>query len=109
MPANQGIENPHFRVPFAFRDGSAVCVEQDSDEDIIQCVNAIVRTAKGFRLELPDFGIANPVLVENGPALQEIERALELDEPRAKYHLSKSQMEDILSNIVNIGVVTNNG
>lgn len=106
---NKDVTNPHFQVPFVFREGSALCVEQNSDADIMQCANAIARTPRGYRLELPEFGVQNPILEENGPSLQELHHALDLFEPRARYLLSKKQFEDILSSLVTIGVETNNG
>lgn len=107
MP-NHNIVNPHFKVPFQFHNGSALCVDQDSDEDILQCVSAIVRTPRGFRIELPDFGVPSQVLAED-PKVSEVERALELYEPRARYHLTKAQLKEALSILISIGVETDNG
>lgn len=103
MP-NANIVNPHFAVPFRIREGSALCVEQDSPEDVIQCVSAIVRTQKGFRLEIPGFGIDNPVMQENGPSIPELEAALRTWEPRADFTLEKKELEDVLSQLLKIKV-----
>lgn len=49
---------PHFDFPFKFdNSGHPQTVEQDSDKDILNCVNAVLRTVRGSRLYVPDFGI----------------------------------------------------
>lgn len=47
---------PHFDLPFRFGIGSFICAEQDSIEDIGNCVEVIVRTPVGFRDDAIDFG-----------------------------------------------------
>jgi len=99
------IQNQHFALPFKFgSNGHAEVVEQDSPEDVANCADAVLSTPRGFRLEIPDFGIRNPVLTENGPNINELMAALEEWEPRAAYTLTEQQLEDILSKYVNVGV-----
>jgi phage baseplate assembly protein W len=53
---------PHFAVPFRVdTSGSVAVVDQDSDEEIAQCVRVLMSTTMGERIELPDYGIPNPV------------------------------------------------
>lgn len=54
---------PHFRVPFGWsEDGTHVAeVEQDSIADVAGCVEVILRTPRGSREELPEFGTPSPV------------------------------------------------
>ena len=47
---------PHFDLPFRYLNAQPVVVEQDSEEDVLNCVEAIVRTPVGERPELPTFG-----------------------------------------------------
>lgn len=98
----------HFAVPFKFgaNGGPALVVEQDSDDDIEQCIEAIVRTIRGQRLELPDFGIADPVLQEGGPDIGDISRAIEHWEPRAHtvIDVSDDSALDQLATIIHIGI-----
>lgn len=68
MPAtidNNPVITPHFSLPFRFvtaAAGKSVAVqEQDSYEEIRDCVSAIVRYEKGQRPEDPDFGIVPQV------------------------------------------------
>jgi hypothetical protein len=37
-----------------------VVVEQDSLEDVINCVSAALRTDKGSRVDMPTFGVPDP-------------------------------------------------
>lgn len=77
-------DTPHFRVPFQLGVGShALVVEQDSDDDVLQCCAAIIRTPRGSRLELTDFGIADTTFIEGGPAVNDIAASLRYWEPRA--------------------------
>lgn len=99
---------PHFQVPFSLTGdgGHAQCVEQDSQEDIFQCVQAVVATRQGFRLELPEFGIGEPLFKEGGPDTTAIARAIETWEPRADLVIdmtSDAEMER-LAYFVSIGV-----
>jgi hypothetical protein len=51
------ITNPHFAVPFYFdHNNVAGVVEQGSIDDFVEQVEAIARTVRGQRLDLPDFG-----------------------------------------------------
>lgn len=49
---------PHFRLPLRLAaDGSFDTMEQDSDEDVVQCIGVVVGTPTGTRTELPQFGV----------------------------------------------------
>lgn len=82
---------PHFDLPF--RIGSnhhAATVEQDTVEDISNCVRAILLTHIGERIELPSFG--TPELTFGRQPLQIgllIDAILE-QEPRAAIHMEQS-------------------
>lgn len=60
------FENPHFDRPF--RIGRSVgTVEQDSDEELLNCAWAILSTEVGERDELPEFGVEDlPFRSEEG-------------------------------------------
>lgn len=60
MPVRQqDIQNPHFSVPFRFGgvNGGAFMNGQDTGDDIIDCVKAIIAYNIGDRQDLPEFGI----------------------------------------------------
>jgi phage baseplate assembly protein W len=52
------VINPHFKVPFNFGglNGGAFVNDQDSFEDLHDCMLAIVAFPVGSRQELPEFG-----------------------------------------------------
>jgi phage baseplate assembly protein W len=55
---------PHFAIPFQVVNGSAATVEQDSLDDIAQCVQVLVTTTVGERVEAPFYGVPNPMFSE---------------------------------------------
>lgn len=75
---------PRFKMPLSLGPtGSFQVVEQDSVEDVVQCVEALLLTLEGQRLELPDYGIPDPVFSTTLP-LAEIQSRIEEWEPRAE-------------------------
>lgn len=75
---------PHFDYPFRFSSqGHAVVVEQDSIEDIENCLLAIIKTEVGQRIELPQFGIQSPLFSLQPIPLDPIYNAVTDQEPRA--------------------------
>lgn len=73
---------PHFDLPFRFGPQAAV-VEQDSLEEIANCVYAVLVCPLGFRVELPTFGLADPTFSMPAPDLDEIRDVVETWEERA--------------------------
>lgn len=79
---------PHFTLPFSYANAGSLGVvattnNQDSDDDISACVEAVMRYAIGFRHEKPSFGIPDQAFVENGPDLDVIRAAILRWETRA--------------------------
>ena len=67
---------PHLAVPLRLTGAQIATVEQDSDEEIMQAVAAIVRTPLGHRTDLPEFGAIPQTHRSGGADLDEIERAV---------------------------------
>lgn len=80
----------HFDLPFRFLRGHAVTVDQDSLDDITNCVEAVLRTLKGQRTELPDFGLDDPAFQLQPINLQAITNAVLAQEPRASMLLDQA-------------------
>jgi hypothetical protein len=79
------VQIPHFDMPFRFAPGgSVVTVEQNSQEDIDNCVEAIVRTPLGFRAYVPRFGIFDPAFEIQPINTDVINAQISLNEPRAQ-------------------------
>ncbi len=79
------LEQPtiqHFSLPFRIVAGTAATSEQDTLEEIRDCVEAILRTPKGSRVELPAFGIPDTTFSAAADAAL-IEQAVAEWEPRA--------------------------
>jgi phage baseplate assembly protein W len=74
---------PHFDLPFRFANPQAAVVEQDSVDEIANCVYALLICPLGYRVELPAYGLADPTFAMPAPDLDEIRDAIETWEERA--------------------------
>jgi len=79
---------PHFDMPFRFGSaGSHVAVvEQNTGEDVTNCVETILRTTRGTRLYVPNFGITDPTFsIKPLPTMvtDQMEQEVVENEPRA--------------------------
>ena len=80
---------PHFAVPFEFKiighgEPTAAVTEQDSEEEIFDCVEVVLRYETGFRLEKPEFGTPDQTFAETLPDTNRIFEAIDAWEPRAE-------------------------
>lgn len=73
---------PHLKIPLELAGNSFATVEQDSPEDIAQCVKIILRTPFGSRDDVPTMGLTEQRYRAGGPNLAEIERQILEHEPR---------------------------
>lgn len=74
---------PQFSLPLRLVGTDLLEVEQDTDEEISDCVEMVLRTTLGQRPTLPDFGIADPTFTLGGADLEALRLAVETWEPRA--------------------------
>lgn len=75
---------PHFDLPFRITlNHHAAVVQQDTVEDVTNCVNAILRTTRGTRYYVPLFGIDDPTFQIAPIDLVAIENQVAESEPRA--------------------------
>lgn len=69
---------PHFSFPFRLdASGSIATLEQDTWQDVAQCVQVLLTTREGDRIELPTYGVPDPVFktldsVDSGDLLSRI-------------------------------------
>jgi hypothetical protein len=77
------MDAPHFAAPFSITRNGAVVVEQDSQANIQANIYNIAVCPKGFRDDLPDFGIPDPTFHTMPLDLSGIEEALHKYEPEA--------------------------
>ncbi len=79
---------PHFSYPFRFtavgtRQANVAVTEQDSIDEIADCCLAILLCPLGYRVELPEFGLADPTFSTPAPDADLIRQVVELWEPRS--------------------------
>lgn len=80
---------PHFAVPFEIAvtghgAPTALVTEQDSPEEILDCVEVVLRYETGYRLEKPEFGTPDQTFAEPAPDTKRIFGAIDIWEPRAE-------------------------
>jgi phage baseplate assembly protein W len=73
---------PHLRFPLRLIGTKLDQVEQDSADDIQQCIATILSTPLGFSDQLPKLGITDQTFYEGGADVQEIQQQLDQHEPR---------------------------
>lgn len=86
--------NPHFTLPFRLVPHGtglqAAVVEQDSEDDVMSCVEAVVRYDAGQRIEKPSFGKPDPTFDEPKVDENELMGAILRWEPRAGILIQQS-------------------
>jgi phage baseplate assembly protein W len=106
------VDVPHFRFPFAIGAGGTFeVIEQDSEDDIGQCVQVLLSTEVGSRVELPEYGIEDPTFTTriDTPG---IISAIQDWEPRADVTMDEqfdsvdAYVRHVRTNVSSAGVVT---
>lgn len=94
------VDVPHLKVPFAIVGPAAAVVDQNSIEEIEQCVLAVVKTEVGQRIERPEFGIVDPTFEQIGPDsdADEIVAAIEEWEPRVET-IGETALEEAVQHV----------
>lgn len=102
MAVLSDVTIPHLDLPFRFVGSSAAVVEQDTVEEIVDCVKAIVRYSVGFRIELPTFGTPDLTFSVGGADPAVIASAVQQWEPRAGAlaEADNESLDEFVSNIV---------
>lgn len=90
---------PHFDIPFRFLStGHAAVVDQDTLDDVSNCVETIFRTMQGERDDNPSFGIPDPSFQLQPIDLGLLVEAVLQQEPRAS--LVMDQAPDTFNQLV---------
>ncbi len=96
---------PHFSLPFR-RDTHGRCVvnEQDDDDEIVDCVEVLLATERGSRIEVPEYGLPDQVFRQGGADLSVVTSVIERWEPRAEHFVErKKELTDMVDQVrVNI-------
>lgn len=93
-------EVPHFAHPFSVSGGVIAEVEQDSVEEIEDCVEACLRTPVGTRIDEPEYGIPDEIFTQlsPNPSVEVYLNAVEEAEPRA-HLIGEGAVEDMTKRI----------
>jgi phage baseplate assembly protein W len=91
---------PHFAHPFSVAGGLVAETEQDSVEEIEDCVEACLRTPVGTRIDEPDYGVPDETFIQlsPNPSVEVYLNAVEEAEPRASL-IGEGAVEDMTKRI----------
>jgi hypothetical protein len=99
------IDTPHFDLPFQLGPNGANVVEQDTIEDVANCVIAISITHVGWRAEAPTFGVPDLAMRRIPIGANDINDWISNQEPRAILTVEEHpDQADALVDHINIGV-----
>lgn len=92
---------PHLSHPFRIMGNAAVTVEQDSHDEIADCVLAALNTPEGSRIEAPEYGIPDELFTQLSadPSAEPYLVAVEEAEPRA-HLLGESEIEGMTKRVL---------
>jgi phage baseplate assembly protein W len=99
---------PHFDLPFRFGvtagqlGVAAIAVEQDTQDDVTNCVEIVLRYPRGFRSDVPEFGIQDQTLTQQPIALDDMAAAITRWEPRAITRLTQApdRLDDLIVRVL---------
>jgi phage baseplate assembly protein W len=92
---------PKISFPFRLHPNleSAVYVEQDSDDEILDSVEIILSTEQGRIEEVPTFGIPDLTFVQGGVNPRVLQEAISRWEPRARDRIRPETIEDLVQHV----------
>jgi phage baseplate assembly protein W len=94
-------DNPHFALPLRFVGTTFVENEQDSGDDVHDCVEAALRTHMGERETLPEFGVHDVTFelqpIQTDRLINDVVRS----EPRATLEITQ-YMDQVDQHIVRL-------
>lgn len=95
------METPVLKWPFTLNAAGTALefVEQDTVEEITQCVALVVSTHVGELVDEPTFGAVDPTFREGGVAESTISRAITRWEPRATIVFTSDELEEYTQTI----------
>jgi hypothetical protein len=88
------------RWPFTIRpDGTIPFVEQDSPQEVEQCVGLVFATPRGGFPDEPALGLAQPTDVQGGISESALDAAARRWEPRAHLNFTSDEMTGIAQTV----------
>lgn len=93
---------PHFALPFSWAaTGHAAEVEQDSQEDVANCLAALVLCPLGWRPELVEYGTPEQTFLLDLQD-EELASAITRWEPRAQFELQESEVVELVDRLLRV-------
>lgn len=78
------VDVPKLKVPFSVSGGRVEVLEQDTLDQIAQCVYVLLSTELGSRIELPDYGISQQAFKKGGVDVVELQDSVSTWEKRVE-------------------------
>lgn len=92
--------NPHFTFPFQrSASGIAAVQEQDSEEEIMDCVEVLLSTEIGERMELPEYGLPDQTFSQGGADIERVSGVVQKWEPRARHTITRTELTDLTDRV----------
>lgn len=91
---------PHFDIPFRFVNRTTAVANQDSDREVMNCVETIVRYQHGDRPERPVFGVPDFTFELPGIEIPLIQESIREQEPRSNVQVTDPVIEELIQTIV---------
>lgn len=82
-------ELPHLAWPVRLAGTSLAVLEQDSLEEVTQCVAVLASIPAGTYIDTPELGWEDPTFTEGGPSAEHLAAAISEFEPRAAATIEK--------------------
>jgi hypothetical protein len=99
------VDTPHFNFPFRISPTGVDAVEQDTVEDVANCVIAIMATVIGSRDLAPTFGVPDLVFLNQPIGVHDL--LISSQEPRAEIDATERfELADPLEDVVLMKVST---
>ena len=93
------FDPPKIKMPFKIVGTGIALIEQDTIEEIAQCVYTVLATEIGSRDEEPEFGITDQAHRKLGADFAEMEQAIDEWEPRATVNGFDEEWIDIKQHV----------
>ena len=92
---------PHFSYPFRFTTPQAAVTEQDSLDEIADCVLVTLLCPAGFRVELPEFGVPDLTFTQQPVDIDTLREAVDFWEPRAlaTFDTQPDQLDNLIARV----------
>lgn len=88
------VRVPKLTVPFNIVGTEANVVEQDSPEEVAQCVEALIRTYIGELVDEPEYGVPDMVFAEGDIDVEALAAVVTEWEPRAAHTITEEYITE---------------